>query len=134
MDAACADDLNEPNDSLLAGNPIASGAFPAVLCSADEDWFRIAPDDVGELHVMMNPQDGRLLTLEVWDSSGGAPLPGASASSADNPVTIDVPGPLADPYYWLRIVGSSPTTEGQYCLDTRFVAGNTCSGAGGEPI
>jgi hypothetical protein len=132
--SACVDDGNEPNDSRLVDNPIAADIFPAYLCSTDEDWYRITPEGSGELHVMMNPEDGRLLTFQVWDAASGAPLATGTATSAGDPVVLDLTGPLPDPYYWLRIVGSGAGDEGEYCLDTRFVSGDSCVGGGGDPL
>lgn len=131
-DAACADDLSEPNDSRLVDNPVAGESFGALVCAGDEDWFRVPPDG-SELHVMMNPENGSLLRIELWDASGGTALAGVSAVSSGDPVTLDLTG-LADPYYWIRVFGTGPTQEGQYCLDTQFESGDTCEGAGGEPL
>ena len=131
--AACGDDTNEENDSRLGGNPFATDPFAAFLCASDEDWYRITPES-SALHVMMNPDDGRLLTLEIWDATGGSPLASATAGAAGDPVILDVDGPLADSHYWLRVSGVDPTQEGEYCLDPRYVLGDSCLGGGGEPL
>ena len=79
---------------------------------------------------MMDLAPGKLLTLEIWSAASGTALAGATATGSGDPVVLNVPGPLLDPTYWIRVVGD----EAEYCVDTLFQPGNTCLGGGGDPL
>jgi hypothetical protein len=132
--AACGDDPLEPNDSRDPANPLAPTSFPARLCALDEDWYRVGPEGDGSLHLMIDQAPGHSLTLEVWDAAGGAPIASVAATPAGDPAVLDIPGPLADPTYWIRVVGVGVADEAEYCLDTLFQLGDTCLGGGGDPL
>ena len=128
--AACTEDEFEDNDSQLIDSPLAGEAFSGFICAPEEDWFRRAPDGTGGLHLLLNPENGRILRLEVWSSTGL--ITGQTAQPSGAPFQIHIAGPLPDPYYWFRILGTTPTEEGGYCLDSHFVVGDTCAFVPGE--
>jgi hypothetical protein len=140
--AACEEDEFEENDSRLIDNPLAEEAFSGFICARaelEEDWFRSAPDALGEFHLLINPENGRILRLEVWSETGSAPLASVTADPAGAPMQVHLPGPLPDPYYWFRILGvdaatgdPDPAEEGGYCLDSHYVIGDTCAFVPGE--
>ena len=83
---------------------------------------------------MMNPENGALLTLEIWDAAGGAPLASVTADAVRRPGRDSTRGPAHRSHLLAADRGRRRTSEGQYCLDTRFEPGENCTGGGGDPI
>ena len=125
----CTDGGAEPNDTQdpnpLAGNPILTDPYDIqALCAGDVDWYRLA---VGATPVdlMVDPGEGLSVTAGLF-TGAGAPVPGASGSSAQlGGIVVLQKSGLTPGVYWVRIAGSG-AQEGDYCVDITHTGGEEC--------
>lgn len=130
---ACADTAtSEDNDTRSSTNfPLGATVPQQMLCSGDDDWYRVSASETGRIETLLAPAPGLMLTGRLVDSSD-ATVGGPDGSSAPGAsVQVSASGLVPGETYWLHVTGP-PTQEGAYCIDTSPTPGEGCEG--GDPL
>lgn len=129
---ACSDPGHENNETRSSSNFQLSGDSGTLerLCAADDDWFRVAADNDGEIKALVDPDTAISPTIEIVDSSDGVlytASPGAGTS-----VQAAKAGLAPSAIYWLHLSAPSPQ-EGNYCVDVTPQPGESCDDGDPNP-
>jgi hypothetical protein len=129
--SVCKDIKDEPNDSQDPANPLLSAEQTTEkLCSADSDWFRVAPSG-GQLNVRIDPNTAIAPVVSLHEADGTQ----VAFQPATTPGTVRIlsASGLSDPHYYLH-VRAAPPQEGAYCVDRLHAPGdNECDDEDATP-
>jgi len=101
----CPPDDNEPNETPDAATDLVADLLPGVLCSPDEDWYRVLPAEGRPLRLRIEffHYLGDL-DLDVYGPDGVTLLGRSDSTSSRNYEEVLLPEPVAEPHF-VRIYG-----------------------------
>jgi len=114
-----------PNDTRTTDNAVLSPSFPMqAICAGDGDYFQVFGNG-GHVGIGIYPTETLAVTARLVDGAG-VEVDGSEVSSSLPGGAAVIEEDLAPGQYWLHVTGATPGSEGEYCVNSAWSAGETC--------